>query len=165
MQQKQNLNFEQVKSFDLLALQKAFEEGRLYIVPSAPSESVMRQEGIRKIMEYVSRIDECASTSYTSHIRDIWQALLSDPTFSPLFFLTRYQASRGKVNWYRVNVLICLMREYNIYQYDRYTGLDLHLRCERATSRNTHYTCMNRYQLERQEMKVFRRILQQFNEG
>ena len=176
---KQNQNLVLIEDFDLEAITKAFKEGRLYMAPIGagsksfngsngsnlkPSETpeTLRAHAIAEILTYVSRIDACTSSNYRTHIRAIWEALLVDEAFSQLFFFTRYRSTRGKINWYRVNVLICLLREHHVYQSDRFTGVDLHLRCEQATRRNTHYTCMNRYLLEHREMVMFKRLLMPF---
>lgn len=157
-----NQTFNRVENFDIEALRQAFNEGRLYVQPRQENPEELRERGIHSILEYVSRIDDCTSSIYRTHIRAIWTALLTDETFSPLFFFSRYASNRGEVNWYRVNVLICLLREHDVYQSKLYTGVSLHLRCERAARRNTHYTCMNRYLLEHHDMVIFKRILHHF---
>lgn len=161
MSKKQNSNFVLVEDFDLIALKKAFDEGRLYIQPSTPSPEAVREEGIRQILQYVSRIDDYTTTAYISHIRALWQAIVQSPMLSDLFFLTRYASSRGQVNWYRVNVVICLLLEMGVYRKE-FTGVDLHCCCEGTTKKGNHYLGMYRYQLETRYRAHFRRLLGEF---
>lgn len=156
---KQNLNFEQVKSFDLLALQKAFEEGRLFIQPEAPSAEAVREEGIRQILQYVSRIDEYATADYRPHIHQIWDDILRDGTLGNMFFYTRYSRNRGEVNWYRVTVMMCLLHEWRVYV-PNITSTDLHCILEGTQKRNGRYTGMNRYLFETKYFKQIRAKLQ-----
>ena len=74
------------------------------------------------------------------------------------FFYHRYASSRGKVNWYRVNVVICLLREMGVYR-DEFTVVELHCRCERSAKRNAHYTGMGRYLLERSEIVTLKNLV------
>lgn len=161
---KTNLHQVLPSEFDLNQILVALNEGRLFIQPKTKSEAELREEGIQKILQYVCQIDDCASDHYRQHIQQLWHDILCDERLQPLFFLGRYRTSRGQVNWYRVNVFICLLREWNVYQHDRYTGVDLHLRCERTDKRNTHYTCMNRYLLEHRDMVLVKRLIQAFSE-
>lgn len=146
---KQNLSFQQVEAFDLNLLQKAFDEGRLFIVPRQESAQDLREKGIRSILDYVSRIDDYTSSDYRSHIRDIWSQMLHDDVLGDLFFYTRYARNRGEVNWYRVTVFVCLLREWQVYRND-VSASDLHCILEGTQKRNGRYTGMNRYLLDRQ---------------
>ncbi len=142
-----------VVDFDIDTLRKAFLEGRLYILqPATPSD--IREESIRKILHYVSRIDACASDKYRSTIRLLWERILHSPELGELFFLSRYSTTRGQPNWYRVNAVVLALLEHGIYCQGRYTAVELHLLMEQSTRRNSHYTSMNRYLLERHHMKI-----------
>lgn len=142
----------QVEDFNIDNLKKAFLEGRLYIQSSTPKKS--REAGIQAILRYVSRIDACASDAYRSSIHTLWEQILCSPELGDLFFLNRYSNSRGEPNWYRVNVVMAVLLENNIYKRDAYTAVQLHLMMEQSEKRNSHYTGMNRYLLERDQIKL-----------
>lgn len=159
---KLDKDFILVEEFDLKAITKAFKEGRLYIESSPNHPIISKAEGMKSILAYVSRIDKCATPPFAEHIQELWQALLNHEVLGDLFFLNRYKATRGQVNWYRVTAIIYLLLENNVYQNDTYKCIDLHLMCEGISKRNTHYTGMNRYLLNRDQMKMLKAILQQF---
>ncbi len=50
--------------------------------------------------------------------------------------------------------MVTVLLKHNIYQRDAYTAIDLHLRMEQSVKRNSHYTSMNRYLLERHQVKI-----------
>lgn len=60
---KLNTGFILIEEFDLEAITVAFRQGRLYLKTddSAENAAKKRAAGIRDIMEYVARIDDCAS--------------------------------------------------------------------------------------------------------
>ena len=142
----------QVEDFNIDNLKKAFLEGRLYIQSLPPEKS--REAGIQAILRYVSRIDACASDAYRSSIHTLWEQILCSPELGDLFFLNRYSNSRGEPNWYRVNVVMAVLLENNIYKRDAYTAVQLHLMMEQSEKRNSHYTGMNRYLLGRDQIKL-----------
>lgn len=163
-----------VEKFDIIALLEAFSDGRLFTLPSRPSDEDIRQMGISDILKYVSHIDGCVRTNYVTHIRTIWDALVTDPEFGELFFLKRYWNTRGMVNWYRVNVIISLLREHGVYDSNLYTNIDLYMRCESSMrnehttlklfqNRHNYYTGMGRYLLNRKQLTMFRTILSRFS--
>lgn len=154
-----NKDLIQVEEFDLAAIRAAFSEGRLYIRLAVKSESQIREDGIRAIMEYVSRIDEYATTVYRPHIRQIWDEILRDATLGDMFFYTRYSRNRGKVNWYRVTVLVCLLHEWRVYVPD-VTSTDLHCILEGTQKRNGRYTGMSRYLFDSKYFRLIRAKLQ-----
>lgn len=156
---KQNLSFQQVEAFDLNLLRQAFDEGRLFIVPRQESAQDLREKGIRTILDYVSRIDDYTSSGYRSRIRDIWSQMLHDDVLGDLFFYTRYARNRGEVNWYRVTVIVCLLREWQVYSND-VSASDLHCILEGTTKRNGRYTGMNRYLLDGRYFGLIRKKLQ-----
>jgi hypothetical protein len=141
-----------VEDFNIDTLKQAFLEGRLYIQSTTPETS--REEGIRAILQYVSRIDSCASPAYASSIHRLWKKILHSPELGDLFFLNRYSSNRGMPNWYRVNAVVTVLLEKNIYNRSIYTSIQLHLMMEQAEKRNSHYTSMNRYLLERHQIKI-----------
>ena len=147
-----------VVDFDIDTLRKAFLEGRLYILqPATPSD--IREESIRKILHYVSRIDACASRQYLTTIGQLWQELLRSPQLGDLFFLSRYSTTRGQPNWYRVNAVVLALLEHNVYRQDDYTALQLHMLMEQTTKRTNRYSGMNRYLLNRHEMAILHQML------
>ena len=156
------LNFRQVTidDFDINSLRQAALEGRLFIsqAEGAPDAQSQRAEGIRLILNYVSRIDTCASPQYASCIRQLWNCILHSEELGELFFYQRYRSTRGEVNWYRVNAVICLLRDMGVYR-EEFTGVELHCRCERSAKRNAHYTGMSRYLLERSEIVKLKNLV------
>lgn len=161
---KKNPSFQQVESFDLNFLRQAFAEGRLFITPREESAQELRERGIHSILNYVSRIDDCTSSDYRPHIRDIWEQTLHDETLGELFFYTRYSHNRGEVNWYRVTVFVCLLHEWNVYRKDDFTDTYLHCLLEGTSKRNNHYTGMSRYQLDRKYFSLIRKKLQKIQQ-
>ena len=149
---KQKNELVAVEDFNIDTLKQAFLEGRLYIQSSTPETS--REESIRAILQYVGRIDTCASHGYQATIRQLWEKILRSPELGDLFFLNRYSSIRGKPNWYRVNAVVAFLLEKNIYRRDDYTAVQLHQLMEQSDKRNKHYTSMNRYLLERAQIKI-----------
>lgn len=154
-----HINFYQLKEFHFDTLKQAFQEGRLYIQQTVSEES--REEGIQAILQYVARIDDCASAAYRPVIGQLWETVLRSPELGDLFFLNRYSKSRGKPNWYRVNLVVDILLARNIYKEDSYSSLQLHLMMEQSKKRNCHYTGRDKYTLERTQ----KRILMQYTES
>lgn len=143
-----------VKDFDIDLLREAFLQRRLYIQTKEKPEKNIREKGICAILQYVSRIDACTSPAYASSIHRLWEEILRSTELGDMFFLNRYSSNRGKPNWYRVNAVMTILLEHNIYQRDKYTAVDLHLLMEQSNQRNSHYTSMNRYLLEKHQVKI-----------
>ena len=153
---KQNLNLMAVslEDFDAKSLRRAAREGRLFIaLPDDEPKSA--DSAINEILTHVGRISEYATTL---KVGDIWQAILHDADLSPLFFLTRYSSTRGQINWYRVAAVVCLLREKGIYQKD-ISGKELCRCMEGATQCPKHYSGMGPYQLDVDQMRLVREIL------
>ena len=85
---KLNTGFILIEEFDLEAITVAFRQGRLYLKTddSAENAAEKRAAGIRDIMEYVARIDDCASAPYTSKTHDIWENILHSEELTDLVF-------------------------------------------------------------------------------
>lgn len=157
---EQKISYQKVISFDINLVRQAFEEGCLYIAVQQVPEKDTHETGILSILEYVSRIDGCASPDYRLHIRDLWEAILRNQTISPLFFYTRYSHNRGQVNWYRVTAMVCLLREWKVYR-SEYSGSDLHCILEGTNRRNGRYTGMNRYLVENRFFGIIRQKMEE----
>lgn len=157
-----NNNLIQVDEFDLAAIRAAFREGRLYIRPAVRTALELREDGIRAIMEYVSRIDECASGQYHACVHSIWSQLLHDEDLQPLCFMTKGKR-QGQPNWYRITSIVCVMREWNIYRNREFSAVDLHLRLEGVSKRNNIYVSAPHYCLEHRDIVRLRKIVQFFN--
>lgn len=158
---KSTTAFIQVSSFDIDALKEAFLEGRLYIQQTTEekSETSIREEGIRSILQYVSHINECVSEKYLSNIHQLWERILRSPELEDLFFLNRYKSNRGMPNWYRVNVVMVFLLEQNVYCKDCYTAVQLHLKMEQTDKRTKYYTGMDRYLLDGNERSILKKML------
>ena len=151
-----------VEDFNIDTLREAFRQGRLYIRTEAKSATSIREEGIQSILQYVSRIEACASQAYASSIHQLWEAILHSPELGDLFFLNRYSSNRGQPNWYRVNAVMTVLLEHNIYRQEEYTAVQLPLRMEQSDKRNSHYTSMNRYLLERHQIRILLQYTERF---
>ncbi|MBQ8225582.1 MAG: hypothetical protein IJZ86_09590 [Bacteroides sp.] len=149
---KQNITLVPVEDFNIDTLREAFLQGRLYI--RRPEAAQTREESIRSILRYVSRIDACASCKYLTTIGQLWERLLRSPELGDLFFLNRYSNTRGLPNWYRVNAVVLTLLEHGVYDNERYTSLQLHLLMEQTTKRTNHYSGMNRYLPGRKEVSI-----------
>ena len=158
---KSTTEFIPVSSFDIHTLKEAFLEGRLYIKQTTEekTETTIREEGIRSILQYVSHIDECVSEKYLSNIRQLWEQILHSPELEDLFFLNRYKNTRGQPNWYRVNVVMVFLLEQNVYCRDTYTAMELHMKMEQTDKRTKFYTGMGRYLLENKERSILKKML------
>lgn len=129
------------------------------IEQAAVEECQLSPEQVReKILDYVERISPYATCA---EVRDIWQTILQDEELFPLFRLTRYAKSRGRINWYRVTVVMCQLYELGVYRQEL-SAEKLHCCLEGTTRRNARYTGMSRYLLEREQSKRIRQILRQF---
>ena len=155
--------FKQIRpnEFDMQELLLLAKEGRLYIkqITEEKSETNIRDEGIRSILQYVSRIDECASEKYRPNIRKLWERILHSSELGDLFFLNRYKSNRGQPNWYRVNVVMAFLLEQNVYCKDIYTVMELHMKMEQTDKRTKFYTGMGRYLLENKERSILKKML------
>lgn len=158
-----SLELKQVRpeDFDVQMLWLLVCDGRLYIKQTTEqkSEQTTREEGIHAILQYVSHIDECVSEKYLSNIRLLWERILNSPELKDLFFLNRYNNTRGQPNWYRVNVVMVFLLEQNVYRNDIYTAVQLHMMMEQTDKRTKSYTGMGRYQLERKERSILKKML------
>ena len=150
---KQQLLKVRPEDFDADALMRAAREGRLFIQP------VSQEQPLTEVIDYVERIRQYATTP---HVREIWEAILSHERLAPLFRLTRYSATRGQINWYRVTAVVCLLREKGVYRQD-VTAVQLHKCLEGADHVTNRYNGMDRYRLEKQELRIVRQIIDKFS--
>ena len=151
-----------VEDFNIDKLREAFRQGRLYIRTETKSATSLRKEGIQAILRYVSRIHACASQAYASSIHQLGKEILHSPELGDLFFLNRYSSNRGQPNWYRVNAVMTVLLEHNIYRQEDFTAVQLHLMMEQSDKRNSHYTSMNRYLLERHQIRMLMQYTERF---
>ena len=161
---KQQLLEVSIEDFDIALLRRAACEGRLFIAPEGSAQGKQptdnSQQLVASILTYVQPI---AAYSSCPQVGDIWEAILHDPRLAPLFFFQRYSSSRGKVNWYRVTALVCLMRENGIYNKD-IPAQRLHCILEGTQRRTNRYTGMSRYLFEYAQIRALREILNKFQQ-
>lgn len=157
MNKKQNTSFKQVKELNIPELEQAISKGTLYILQEE-NQVNNQEEGIRQTLQYVSRIDDCTSSVYCTRIHEIWESILRDERLTPLFFFQRYKHNRGQINWYRVTVVVCMLRELGVYRQE-FTAVELHLILECKKHRNVFYTSMNRYALDTNQRSLIRQIV------
>lgn len=153
------------KDFDYSEIRLAAMEGRLYITPRTVSEEQLREEGIRRILEYVGRIDHCVSDAYRTSIGNIWKRLLHDSTTSRLFFFERNVGQRGMPNFYRVNAVVFVLRERGIYRKDEFTATRLHCLLEDSPKRTNVYMGANKYYPTSEEKKAILRFFNTFKQS
>ena len=153
-----------IEDFDIALLRQAAREGRLFIAPEGSASGKQtpdnRQQLVASILTYVQPI---AEYSTCPRVGEIWEAVLNDDRLAPLFFFSRYSRSRGKVNWYRVTALMCLLHEFGIYDKD-IPSQRLHCILEGTQKRTNRYTGMNRYLFEVAQIRVLREILNKFKQ-
>ena len=159
---KQQLLEVRIEDFDITILRRAAREGKLFIASDASAlqeqTTFNRQQLVVSILTYVQPIDVYSSCP---RVGDIWRAVLQDPRLAPLFFFSRYIRSRGKVNWYRVTALVCLLREMGVYNKD-IPAQKLHCILEGTQYRTNRYTGMNRYLFEHAHIRALSEILNKY---
>lgn len=151
-----------LSDFNIAALRKAAREGRLFIMPSGLSHKEVRERALTDILQYVGRIDSCASPQYATHIRELWQEILSYPEIADSLIITRSK-NEGQPNWCRVTSLVEYLRENEVYRKQEFTLVALHLRMEQITKRNSHYTGSGTVCLNTEQRAIIRHFLMEFN--
>ena len=146
------------KDFNYSEIRLAAMEGRLYITPRTISEDQLREERIQRILEYVGRIDHCVSDEYRATIGSIWNQILHDSTTAHLFFFERNVGQRGTPNFYRVNAVVFVLREWGIYRKDEFTATKLHCLLEDSPKRTNVYMGANKYYPTLEEKKAILRF-------
>ena len=161
---KRQLREVSIEDFDIALLRRAAREGRLFIAPegTAPGEPTS-DNGLQPVADILAYVQPIAEYSSCPRVGDIWESVLHDDRLAPLFFFSRYSSSRGMVNWYRVTVLVCLLREYGIYD-KGIPAQRLHCILEGTQHRTNRYTGMSRYLFERAQLRALREILDKFRQ-
>ncbi len=157
-----NLSQVRIEDFDIRLLRQAAREGRLYLKPSETTETQKQQQAIAAILQYVSSIEDCASTSYRTHVRTIWNCIVNNPTIQPSLIM-RQGRHCGEPNKYRITAIATILLNRGVYRKEEFTAVDLHLRVEHATRRNVYYTNMDKYWLEADERKALNEIFKDFS--
>lgn len=139
------------KDLDYPALRLAAEEGRLFIQPRELTPEQMREEGVLAILRYVSRINDCASSAYQNRMAECWERVLRHPRLTDLFFYTHKMRQRNTPNFARVNAVVFLLREKDIYRKDDFTNSALHCLLEGTVKRTNVYMSANSYYPEKAE--------------
>lgn len=142
---KKNLIQVGLSDFHYPELLLAAEEGRLYVQPREITPEQMREDSILAILRYVSRINDCASSAYEGRIAECWERVLRNPLLTNLFFYTHKMRQRNTPNYARVNAVVFLLREKNIYRCDDFTNSALHCLLEDTTKRTNTYMAANSY--------------------
>lgn len=142
---KKNLIQVGLSDFHYPELLLAAEEGRLYVQPREITPEQMREDSILAILRYVSRINDCASSAYEGRIAECWERVLRNPLLTNLFFYTHKMRQRNTPNYARVNAVVFLLREKNIYRCDDFTNSALHCLLEGTTKRTNTYMAANSY--------------------
>lgn len=145
-----------VETFDLNLLQQAFAEGRLFIMPAESSAEELREKRILAILDYVSRIDDCASSAYVPFITPLWRTVIDDPLLNANLFLQKGR-NQGRVNRYRVLAIVTVLLEIGVYD-QSHTLLELHHRLQNTTRKDSVYTSHLNYALIRSQRVHLRRL-------
>lgn len=151
-----------LSDFNTATLRKAAREGRLFIQPSSLSPEEARQRALNDILQYVGRIDACASQQYAGHIRALWQKILLHAEIADSLITTRGKRE-GQPNWCRVTSLVAFLLDRGVYRIQEFTTVDLHLRMEQVTRRNNHYTGSGTVCLTREHRVMLNRLLKEFS--
>ena len=145
-----------IGEFHIPTLREAAREGRLYIRARLKDKEEERREREAAIMAYVSAIDKYVMPEYQSRIKRIWRELINHPVFCNDLVIKKGRR-QGTFNRYMVTVIVCWMREMNIYSSD-ISAQDLHLIMEHCTRRNRYYTGMQNYTLTKKQRMWLKKV-------
>ncbi|MCR5435101.1 MAG: hypothetical protein K6F20_11995 [Bacteroidaceae bacterium] len=145
-----------IGDFHIPTLKMAAREGRLFMRARIINEEEESREREATIIAYVSAIDKYVMPEYQSRIKRIWRELINHPVFCNDLVIKKGRG-QGRFNRYMVTVIVCWMREMNIYRPD-ISAQDLHLIMEHCTRRNRYYTGMQNYTLNREQRKWLKKV-------
>lgn len=146
-----------IGDFHIPTLKMAAREGRLFMrARIINSEEEVRKERERAILAYVSAIDRYVMPEYQASIKEIWRELINHPAFSRNLVIKKGR-QQGTFNRYMVTVIVCWMRELEIYSPD-IPAQDLHLIMEHCTRRNRYYTGMQNYTLNKEQRMWLKKV-------
>ena len=114
-----------IGDFHIPTLKMAAREGRLFMRARIINEEEESREREATIIAYVSAIDKYVMPEYQSRIKRIWRELINHPVFCNDLVIKKGRR-QGTFNRYMVTVIVCWMREMNIYRPD-ISAQDLHL--------------------------------------
>ena len=114
-----------IGDFHIPTLKMAAREGRLFMRARIINEEEESREREATIIAYVSAIDKYVMPEYQSRIKRIWRELINHPVFCNDLVIKKGR-QQGTFNRYMVTVIVCWMREMNIYSSD-ISAQDLHL--------------------------------------
>lgn len=160
MEKKRKLMKVSPEDFDVAALLQAAREGRLYIAVE-DDPTTLPEECRQEIFEYVARIGHCGNGFTADQLNGLWQQLLAEPMLMPYFRMSNGKM-RGKVNYYRVNLVVYMLRDNGLYDSDRYSTLQLHLIMEQKPHKSSFYTSRNNYNFPLKERQRLISIIKQF---
>ena len=111
---KKSLKQVRPEDFNVKALLAAAREGRLYVDES--KKIVNREQVIKDVLAYVSRIKVLATPEYDSSIDELWEQILAVDEF--VDFLTPDTRARKCKAFDKYNVMriIGVLRENGVYQ-------------------------------------------------
>jgi len=159
---KQTLKQVSINEFSIKELRQAAREGRLFLKPSETTETERQQQAIAQILQYVSSIEDCASSSYRTHVRTMWNCIVNNPTIQPSLIM-RQGRHCGEPNKYRITAIATILLNRGVYRKEEFSAVDLHLRLEHASRRNVYYTNMDKYWLEADERRALNEIFKDFS--
>ncbi len=161
MEKKQKLLQVTPEDFNAAALLEAAREGRLYLaVVDDPTQ--LSEECREEILAYVGRIGHCGNGFTADQLHTLWQQLLAEPVLAPYFRMSNGK-NRGKVNYYRVTLVVDMLRDNGLYDSDRYSTLQLHLLMEQKSCKSSFYTSRNNYPFPLKERNSIISIIKHFS--
>ena len=142
-------------------IRSAYYDNRLFVVLPELTDAELRENGIQAILVYVSRIDFCSSERYQPFMHEMWERILRDSILGNCFFMEKGKC-KNKPNWYRVTMVVGILRERNVYRKDEFNFLQLHLLLEETTRRNGRYSGSTLYYLDYEVNKLLMKIIDEY---
>ena len=139
-----------IGDFHIPTLKTAAREGRLFMRARIINEEEEKREKETAIMAYVSAIDKYVMPEYQSRIKRIWRELINHPAFCNDLVIKKGRR-QGTFNRYMVTVIVCWMREMNIYRPDISAQ-------DHCTRRNRYYTGMQNYTLTKKQRMWLKKV-------
>ncbi len=139
---------------EVLAL---WQEGKLYQEVAMPTSADLQKRCLSEVLAYVMRLRAYVCEPYLNCYDKIWRQVIESPLFEDKL-LFKQGSKRGHCNTYLVHSIVCLMREFGLYN-QTYTMLQLHLILSQRDKQGAEYKAISgRYALEREQRLFIRSI-------
>lgn len=97
----------------LAFFEKAAAQGKLYV--DASFNEISEEEVSLHVKEYVSQVDELATSKWRSKIAALWQKIISDPDFLQMLMPTPKARKCRDFNKYAVMRIMGILIAHNVY--------------------------------------------------